>query len=57
MGPKRGLHFGPHRVQRQKHQLLHLTALGRTEGRGIADRKQISWLCNIRTWTGLRTSG
>lgn len=43
-----------HVLRGEKYRLLHLILKGRIEGRQGIGRKQLSWLRNIRTWTGIR---
>lgn len=49
-------YFG-HLIRSPKYQLLQLIVEGKIEGRRGVGRKQMSWLRNLREWTGLRTIG
>lgn len=48
-------YFG-HVLRGEKYRLLHLILKGRIDGRRGIGRKQLSWLRNIRTWTGIRNA-
>ena len=49
-------YFG-HIMRSPKYRLLQLIVEGRIDGRRGVGRKQMSWLRNIREWTGLRNIG
>jgi len=49
-------YFG-HIMRGNKYELLQLIVQGKIEGRRGVGRKQLSWLRNIRNWTGIRTAG
>lgn len=49
-------YFG-HIMRGPKYELLRLIIQGRIEGKRGLGRKQMSWLRNIRNWTGIRTIG
>lgn len=49
-------YFG-HIIRGEKYQLLVLILQGKIEGRRGIGRKQMSWLRNIRSWTGIRSIG
>lgn len=53
---KKTSYFG-HIMRNSKYQLLQLIVEGKIEGKRGMGRKQMSWLRNIRDWTGLRTIG
>jgi len=40
-------------MRNTKYQFLHLLIEGKIEGRRGIGRKKMSWLRNIRQWTGL----
>ena len=42
-----------HIMRNPKYQFLHLLIEGKIEGRRSIGRKKMSWLRNIRQWTGL----
>lgn len=46
-----------HLIRNPKYQLLQLVVEGKIEGKRGVGRKQMSWLRNIREWTGLRGIG
>lgn len=51
---KRKTAYLGHIIRNTKYQFLHLLIEGKIEGRRGIGRKKMSWLRNIRQWTGLR---
>ena len=45
-------YFG-HVMRNEKYHLLQLILQGKIEGQRSAGRRRISWLRNLRTWTGM----
>lgn len=41
-------------MRNHKYQFLHLIIEGKIEGRRGLGRKKMSWLRNVRQWTGIR---
>lgn len=46
-----------HIIRNGRYQFLQLVIEGKIEGRRGVGRKKMSWLRNVRQWTGLRTVG
>lgn len=53
---RRKLEYFGHIMQNEKYRLLQLILQGKIEGRRSAGRRRISWLRNLRTWTGLTST-
>ena len=53
---RRKLEYFGHIMRNEKYHLLQLILQGKIEGRRSAGRRRISWLRNLRTWTGLTST-
>jgi hypothetical protein len=50
----RNVSYLGHVMRGDKYHVLQLIIEGKIEGWGGVERKQMSWLRNIRDWTGVR---
>lgn len=54
---RRKISYFGHVMRGQKYELLQLIVQGKIEGKRGVGRKQMSWLRNIRNWTGISNIG
>jgi len=54
---RRKLEYFGHIMRNKKYHLLQLILQGKIEGRRSAGRRRISWLRNLRAWTGMTSAG
>lgn len=53
---RRKLEYFGHIMRNEKYHLLQLILQGKIEGRRSAGRRRLSWLRNLRTWTGMSSA-
>ena len=53
---RRKLEYFGHVMRNEKYHLLQLILQGKIEGQRSAGRRRISWLRNLRTWTGMTST-